>query len=90
MFNSDALYTFLRDKSISYQRFDHSPVLTCEEAASHLEGVPGAGSKNLFLRTKKRDRFFLLSVPEAKRVDLKAWAKMIGMLKSTTLLITPK
>lgn len=72
------LYTFLETQQIPYVRIDHPPVFTCEEAAVHLKGIDGAGSKNLFLRTKKGDRFLLLAVPESKRVNLKAWAKRTG------------
>lgn len=65
-------------EGISYQRYDHPPVATCEEAAVHLHGVGGVGSKNLFLRNKRGDRFFLVSVAETKRVALNELSKMLG------------
>lgn len=60
----------LTQSGVSFERYDHPPVATCEEAAIHLRGVHGAGSKNLFLRNKKGDRHFLVAVHEDKRVDL--------------------
>lgn len=46
----------LQQRGIEFQRYDHPPVATCEDAAMHLKGAEGAGSKNLFLRNKKGDR----------------------------------
>lgn len=66
----EAACASLREGGIEFVRYDHPPVATCEEAAIHLKGVEGAGSKNLFLRNKKGDRHFLVTVHEDKRVDL--------------------
>jgi Ala-tRNA(Pro) deacylase len=63
---------------IPFGRYDHPPVATCEEASHHLRGIEGVGSKNLFLRNKRGDRYFLVSVPETKRVALNELSKMLG------------
>lgn len=68
----------LTREEIAYQRYDHPPVATCEEASAHLSGVSGVGSKNLFLTNKRRDRYFLVSVVETKRVALNELSKMLG------------
>lgn len=65
------IYAFLADHGIRYQRFDHEAVFTTEESAK-LPPMPGADTKNLFLRDEKKKRFFLVSVPHEKAVDLKA------------------
>lgn len=68
----------LRDSGVPFERHDHPPVATCEDAALHLRGVDGVGSKNLFLRNKKGDRHFLVSVHEDKRVDLTRLSEILG------------
>ena len=43
--------------------------------------MPGAGTKNLFLRDDKASRFFLVSVSHEKRVSLKDLGKILGAKK---------
>ena len=69
----------LSEHSIEFQRYDHPPVATCEEAALHMRGVPGMGAKNLFLRNKKGDRYFLVTVGEEIRVDLRSLSELLGV-----------
>ena len=69
----------LSEHSIEFQRYDHPPVATCEEAALHMRGVPGMGAKNLFLRNKKGDRYFLVTVGEEIRVDLGKLSEFLGV-----------
>jgi Ala-tRNA(Pro) deacylase len=56
---------------ISYKLYKHKPVFTTEED----EGItiPGAHSKNLFVKSKKG--YYLISILNHKRVDLKAFDK---------------
>ncbi len=72
------IYEFLQQHQISYERFDHVAVFTCEEAESVTGEIPGAGTKNLFLRDKKGKNYFLLSVTKEKQVDLKALSKILN------------
>lgn len=79
---------FLADAGISYERFDHPAVFTCEES-EQLPKMPGADTKNLFLQEERSSprtmtsgqvqgpRFFLVSVPHTKRADLKALASLL-------------
>lgn len=76
---TEAVCDALREQGILFERHDHPPVATCEEAAIHLRGVDGAGSKNLFLRNKKGDRHFLVTVHEEKRVDLATLSDLLGV-----------
>lgn len=68
---------FLAEHGIEHTWFDHPAVFTCEESAD-LPEMPGADTKNLFLRDEKEERFFLVSVPHEKRVDLKALRHALG------------
>lgn len=74
-----AIYSLLDQLAIPYQRVDHPPVFTCEEASKLLPDLPAAKTKNLFLRDPKSERLFLVVSPEDHRVDLKALAVMLGV-----------
>lgn len=74
----DQLYSFLSEHKISYQRIDHEAVFDCAAAEVVMAGIPGAGAKNLFLRDEKKRNYYLVVVPHAKRVDLRALGRAIG------------
>lgn len=74
-----AIYSLLDQLAIPYQRIDHPPVFTCEEASKLLPDLPAAKTKNLFLRDPKSERLFLVVSPEESRVDLKALAAKLGV-----------
>jgi Ala-tRNA(Pro) deacylase len=63
---------------IGYERYEHPPVFTAEEAAEHWKDVPGTPVKNLFLRNKKGDRHYLVILAVDKQADLKRLVKVIG------------
>ena len=71
-------YKFLVDHHIEYERHDHPAVYTVEEAERLVPPLPGAKSKNLFLRDKKGVRHFLVVVPAQKRVNIKALPEVVG------------
>lgn len=71
-------YKFLAENSIGYDRHDHPPVYTVEEASRLVPSLPAAKTKNLFLRDKKGQRHFLVVVPADKRVDLRALPQAVG------------
>ena len=67
----------LHEHQLPYQLHEHEPVFTVEEGKQVSTKIQGAHSKNLFLRDKKKT-FFLVSVLDHKRVDLKALSKLYG------------
>ena len=71
-------FAFLFEHGIAYERCDHPAVYTVEEAARLVPPLPGAKTKNLFLRDKPGRRHFLVCVPAAKQVDIKALSEEIG------------
>jgi len=75
------VYDFLEKYGLAYERYDHPAVYTCEEAEKHCGHILGLDCKNLFLRDKKKTRFFLYVAPADKRVDLKAFAKHVWCSK---------
>ena len=66
------LDAFLRDHGITAARHSHPPVMTVEESERLVPKLPGAKTKNLFLRDKKGARHFLATVPHDLPVDLNA------------------
>jgi Ala-tRNA(Pro) deacylase len=72
------VYRRLAELGIAYERYEHPPVATVEEAAPHWIGIDAMHCKNLFLRNQKGTRHYLVIVVHSKRVDLRAVAGQIG------------
>src|SRR5262245_36721615 len=64
----------LDDLKIPYERFDHAPVFTCDEAYAALPNNPAVQTKNIFLRDKRGRRHLLLVTTCEKAVDIKKFA----------------
>lgn len=75
------IYQFLAAHGIEYERHDHPPVFTCEEANRLVPPLPAAKTKNLFVRDRKGRRYFLIVVGYEKVVDLKALSSVLGVTK---------
>ena len=68
----------LADLGIVFERFEHPPVPTVEEAMRHWAGIEASHCKNLFLRNQKGNRHYLVIIAHTKRADLRAVAAQIG------------
>ena len=73
--------SFLREHSIEYRLYRHPPVYTVAEAEKYTSDIPGLGCKNLFLKSKRGDNYFLLVLAGNKRADLGKFAKRVGIKK---------
>jgi len=73
------LLALLDELEISYDRYDHAPVHTCEQAEIAVPNVDAVQTKNLFLRDKRGRRHLLLVTSCAKVVDLKAFREQAGV-----------
>ncbi|SCY17997.1 prolyl-tRNA synthetase associated domain-containing protein [Microvirga guangxiensis] len=62
---------------IPSETVEHEPVFTVAESKSVKESVPGAHSKNLFVKDKK-GRYFLISAKHDTAIDLKRTHEVIG------------
>jgi len=69
---------FLREHGIAAARHEHAAVMTVEESEQLVPPLPGAKTKNLFLRDKKGARHFLVTVPAARTVDLSALGAVLA------------
>ncbi|WP_408590139.1 prolyl-tRNA synthetase associated domain-containing protein [Novosphingobium sp.] len=70
----------LADLGIGWSILEHEPVFTVEESETIHAALPGAHTKNLFLKDAG-GVFWLVTVDHATRVDLKALAGAIGSKK---------
>lgn len=77
----EELYGFLDEHQLSYEAITHEAVFTVEESSRLVPDLPGAKTKNLFIRNKAGDRHFLVVVGHEKRVDLKGLARELGTSK---------
>ena len=63
--------------AIPFAAYEHIAVFTVEESRKVDADIPGAHTKNLFLKDAK-GAFWLVTVPAEARVDLKALPEAIG------------
>lgn len=75
----DELFRVLAQLQIPFTRYDHPAVFTCEESDKLCQPMPGAHTKQLLLRSKKKDKHVLAIVMHDKRVDTRALAKEYGV-----------
>lgn len=75
-----ALKDALAALEIAWSILEHEAVFTVEESLAIHDALPGAHTKNLFLKDAG-GQFWLVTVEHARRVDLKALAGVIGAKK---------
>jgi Ala-tRNA(Pro) deacylase len=73
----DDLMAELGRLGIATTTVSHPPLFTVEESRALRGSIPGAHTKNLFLKDKK-DAIFLLTVLEDAEIDLKQVHHLIG------------
>lgn len=71
------LYADLAALGIDYEVYEHAAVFTVKESSQHTAHIKGAHTKNLFLKDKA-GVFWLVTVPDDARVDLKALPDAVG------------
>ena len=74
------LFDDLQALGITWSALEHEAVFTVEESEAIHAALPGAHTKNLFLKDSG-GAFYLVTVDHAMRVDLKALAPVIGAKK---------
>jgi Ala-tRNA(Pro) deacylase len=76
--NPQQVYEALDALRIAYEKYEHPPVFTSEEAAEHWGPIEATQVKNLFLRNKKGNRQYLVILEIGKHADLRELVKIIG------------
>ncbi len=73
----EQLFTLLDSLNIETTTVEHPPLFTVEDSQLLRGQISGGHTKNLFLKDKKGN-FFLVTVSESAKVDLKTLHKVIG------------
>ena len=73
----DDLFAFLDKHKIAHKTAAHPPLFTVEQSRELRGTIPGAHTKNLFLKDK-RDSVFLVVAPEEAAIDLKTLHHKLG------------
>jgi Ala-tRNA(Pro) deacylase len=68
----------LVELGISWERREHPPVFTVEQAEQQWRGMEGLHVKNLFLRNDRGSRHYLVILEASKKADLRALARLLG------------
>lgn len=72
-----SLLAYLADLGIAAETHEHPATFTVAESAPVKAAIPGAHSKNLFVKDKK-GRLFLVTARDETRIDLKRLHEAIG------------
>lgn len=73
----DTLIAFLADNGIAATTYAHPPLHTVAQSQALRGDIPGAHTKNLFLRDGKKS-YFLVTIAEDTPVNLKALKAPLG------------
>ncbi|WP_296815985.1 prolyl-tRNA synthetase associated domain-containing protein [Brevundimonas sp.] len=73
----DSFLDWLEKQGIAHKTLDHPAVFRVGEGDDFKAALPGAHTKNLFLKDKK-DRLWLISARQDTEIDLKRLHKVIG------------
>ena len=65
MSKSEEILTFLKNRKLPVQVHDHPPVFTVAEAQALRGSIPGAHTKNLFLKDRKGGVYLVSTLEEA-------------------------
>ena len=72
------LQEFLELHQLKFERHEHPAVMTVAESELLVPKLPGAKTKNLFLRDKKGLKHFLVTIPAALSVNLNQLGDALG------------
>lgn len=73
-----SIYSVLDTLSIDYEKIDHPPVYTSEQARQLVPVQDASSAKNLFLKDKKGKHHYLLVFDDQKDLNMKELALQIG------------
>jgi Ala-tRNA(Pro) deacylase len=73
----DELFAYLDRLGIAHQSVGHQPLFTVEESQALRGKIPGAHTKNLFLRDKKGSVFLIVTLENAV-IELRSLHRLLG------------
>lgn len=75
------IYHYLENLQIPYKRIDHPAVFTTKEADEYTLGDGVAKCKNLFLRNRKKTKYYLVVMESNKKFNLKEFSLQMNERK---------
>ena len=72
MYGKKEIYALLDERGIEYEAIEHEAVYNIEEADALNLPHREAGTKNLFIKDDKKHNYYLVVIPSAQRLDLRA------------------
>ncbi len=73
----DELFAYLDSLGIAHKSVSHQPLFTVEESQALRGKIPGAHTKNLFLRDKKGSVFLVVALEDAI-IELRSLHRFLG------------
>ena len=73
--NKEEILNILKEKNIWFELEDHEAVFNMEDLTNLKLKYKDRDAKNIFLRDDKKQNYYLITVKEDKRVDLKQFRK---------------
>jgi Ala-tRNA(Pro) deacylase len=73
----DELFAFLDGLGVAHKTVRHKPLFTVEESQALRGEIPGAHTKNLFLRDKKGTVFLVVALEDAT-IELRSLHRLLG------------
>ena len=67
----------LDELGIEFDKVEHEPALTTDDADRFIEGKAGVRTKSMFLTDKKKRSWFLVIMDDVKRLDMKAFGELV-------------
>lgn len=78
-----ALYKLFEELNIKYKKYEHDAIFTVKDAEKLGLIMEGLNLKNLFLKDKKTNHFYLVVLEDNKRLDMKALKTKYNLNKLT-------
>ncbi len=78
MYKKQEVYALLNERGIEYEAIEHEAVYNMEEADALELPHREAGTKNLVIRDDKKRNYYVVSIPEHDRLDLKGLREKLG------------
>lgn len=79
--NKSDIYELLKNQNLWHEITEHKAVYNMAELAEIETPYPEADAKNLFVRDDKKRNYYLITVKDDKRVDLKQFSQQHGTRK---------
>src|SRR5512144_2269544 len=73
-----AVYARLEELGIPFERYEHPPVATVDEAEKYWAEIDATHCKNLFLRNQKGTRHYLVILLHSKHANLRGVSDQLG------------